>query len=173
MRRLTPIALVLMACVGFTTFPRANADSAGNMQTYLDSRQALGALYMKVPGSRDLKTRAKGVLVFPKIVKAGSVEGVLLTGGEAAVYYTMSAASVGLQAAEPHSMVVMFMTPTALRQFEDSNGWDVGADASAAIIKTGADVSRSVNKPVNVFVYGQSGLMGDLSLEGTRISKLE
>jgi lipid-binding SYLF domain-containing protein len=71
-------------------------------------------------------------------------------------------------------MALVFMTPDALQRFQNSSGWDVGADAEVAVVKSGGggklDASQ-LTKPVQVFVYGNKGLMGSLSLEGTKISK--
>jgi lipid-binding SYLF domain-containing protein len=68
------------------------------------------------------------------------------------------------------------MTPEALKSFQGSSGWEVGANAKVAMIDQGkaADVSSVIaNNPVIAFVFGQQGLMGDLSIEGAKISKLD
>jgi len=64
-----------------------------------------------------------------------------------------------------HSMAIVFMTPDALQRLQTSNGWDVGADASVAVVEAGVGGK--------LFVYGNKGLMGSLSLEGTKISKMD
>jgi len=70
----------------------------------------------------------------------------------------------------------MFMTSEALQQFQRSSGWDVGGDASVTLVEIGAngavDASR-LNKPIVAFLFGNAGLMANLSLEGTKVSKLD
>jgi lipid-binding SYLF domain-containing protein len=68
------------------------------------------------------------------------------------------------------------MTGDAIAKFRNSNGWAVGGDASVAIVKVGANGSidtSTVSKPVQVFMLTNSGLIGDLSLGGTKITKLD
>jgi lipid-binding SYLF domain-containing protein len=68
------------------------------------------------------------------------------------------------------------MTPGALEAFRNSSGWEAGANAKVAMIDQGkaADVNSIIaNNPVIAFVFGQQGLMGDLSVEGAKITKLD
>lgn len=157
-----------------------DAATKAKIDSSVDS--SLSELYTSVPGSQDVTQRAAGVLVFPAITKAGFIvggqhgDGALRVGGRTAGYYSTGGMSLGLQAgAEQHSMAMVFMTPEALRRFQASNGWDVGADASVAVVKTGAGgkiEASQLTKPVQVFVFGNKGLMGSVALEGTKISKV-
>lgn len=184
MRRLlqTACVLVCVTCVVPGTATVVCADEVTN-RTQVDSSvdTALNNLYASVPGSQGIVRRAAGVLVFPQITKAGSIvggesgSGALRIGGRNIAYYKTGGVSFGLQAgAETHSMVLAFMTPDALQRFQNSSGWDVGADASVAIVQTSAggqlDASQ-LTKPVQVFVFGNTGLMGGLSLQGTKITR--
>jgi lipid-binding SYLF domain-containing protein len=57
-----------------------------------------------------------------------------------------------------------------------SQGWQVGVDGSVVIVDLGADASidtSKINQPVVGFVIGQKGLMYNLTLEGSKISKLK
>jgi lipid-binding SYLF domain-containing protein len=70
----------------------------------------------------------------------------------------------------------MFMTPEARDEFRDSSGWEAGANAQVTMIDQGkaADISSIMaDNPVIAFVFGQKGLMGDLSLQGSKVTKLE
>ena len=66
------------------------------------------------------------------------------------------------------------MTQDALQRFQASNGRDVGADATVAVVKTGAsgkvDASQ-LDKPVQIFIFGEKGLMASVALGGTKITK--
>jgi lipid-binding SYLF domain-containing protein len=127
--------------------------------------------------------KAQGMLVFPEITKAavgvgGSYgEGALIVGDKTAGYYSTTSASVGLQlGAQKYAQIIMFMTPEALDKFRKSSGWEAGANAQVTMIDQGkaANISSVIaDNPVIAFVFGQKGLMGDLSIEGAKISKLE
>ena len=123
------------------------------------------------------------MLVFPEVTKAavgvgGSYgEGALIVGDKTAGYYSTTAASVGLQSVHKKSaQIIMFMTAEALDEFRNSSGWEAGANAQVTMIDEGkaADIGSVLRStPVVAFVFGQKGLMGDLSVEGSKITKLE
>jgi lipid-binding SYLF domain-containing protein len=186
MRRFVQTAFVLLCLVGLVsgTATLARADDASKragIDSSVDS--ALSNLYASVPGSQDVVRRGAGVLVFPSIAKAGFIvggatgDGALRVGGKSVGYYNTSGLSFGLQAgAETHSLAFVFMTRDALQHFQNSDGWDAGADASVAVVQAGGGGkldTKQMTKPVQVFVYGNKGLMGSLSLEGTKITKLK
>jgi lipid-binding SYLF domain-containing protein len=185
----TATALVVgsFAFAGCTTTPNSSSSEAPNPS----KRQSINAsvdetisrLYTTVPGSRELVGKARGVLVFPSVVQAGFIvggqygEGALRVGGSTVGYYSTVSASVGLQAgAQSKAIVFLFMTQDALDKFRNSEGWSVGGDASVAIVKMGANGvvdTTTATAPVEVFVLTNAGLMGDLSLAGTKVSRLK
>jgi lipid-binding SYLF domain-containing protein len=68
------------------------------------------------------------------------------------------------------------MTPQSLQKFRDSSGWKVGVDGSVALIDLGAGKtidSGNIKDPVVGFIFGSKGLMYNLTLEGSKISKLD
>lgn len=152
--------------------------------TEIDARVsgALDELYQRSPAARDLAERASGILVFPRVLKAGFGlggeygEGSLLVNGAPAQYYRVASASVGFQiGGQSRAQVLMFMTPRALESFRASDGWEAGVDGSIAVIEfgVGEDVStHSATDPIVGFVFGNKGLMYNLSLEGTRYWKV-
>jgi lipid-binding SYLF domain-containing protein len=175
-------ALVLSACS--TTGPGDKGDPAtkrASIDAGVDN--ALATLYTQAQGSRELVAKASGVLVFPSVVSAGFViggsygQGALRVGGRTNGYYSTAAGSVGLLAgAESKSMYILFMTPEALAKFQASNGWTAGVDASVTLINVGADASATTataQQPVIGYVLSKGGLMANLSLDGTKISRLE
>jgi lipid-binding SYLF domain-containing protein len=112
------------------------------------------------------------------LVVGGSYgEGALRVGGKTVGYYSTSAASIGLQAGyQDRSEILMFMSKEALDDFQASSGWEVGGNASVAVIDDGLanEIDTvSAEKPVIAFIFGQEGLMADLSLEGAKISKID
>jgi lipid-binding SYLF domain-containing protein len=145
--------------------------------------EARDACAADIPGCNAAAEKAQGLLVFPKVTKGaigvgGSYgEGALIVDDKTAGYYSTAAASIGLQlGAETYSQIIMFMTLEALDDFRNSSGWQAGANAKVAMIDQGkaADVSSIIaNNPVIAFIFAQQGLMGDLSVEGAKITKLD
>ncbi|MCM3755446.1 YSC84-related protein, partial [Bacillus licheniformis] len=127
-------------------------------------------------------SKARGVLVFPNVLQAGFIvgaqsgNGALRVGGSTVGYYNTSSLSVGLQAgAQSKAVVFLLMTQDALDSFRKSDGWSAGADASVAVVKVGANGavdSNTATAPVEVLVLTNAGLMGDLSVNGTKVTKL-
>lgn len=130
----------------------------------------------------ELTQRAAGMLVFPQVTKGGIAvaseygEGVLRVAGATAGYYSVASASVGLTAGmASHSEIILFMTPEALDTFMKSKGWAIGADTEITVITRGrhdAYDTYTMKKPVLAFVFGAKGLLADLSLQGTKINKI-
>jgi lipid-binding SYLF domain-containing protein len=158
----------------------AMAKTAAEIDTGVDAAREQCA---QIPGCKEASEKAEGMLVFPEVTKAaigvgGSYgEGALIVGDKTAGYYSATSASIGLQlGAQKSAQIIMFMTAEALDKFRESSGWEAGANAQVTMIDEGkaADI-RSVmaDNPVIAFVFGQKGLMGDLSIQGSKITKLE
>ncbi|AOK31368.1 hypothetical protein WS67_08800 [Burkholderia singularis] len=183
----TAVMLGSLALAGCTTTPDKPSTSASDASTReaIDSRvnATLSRLYSTVPGSRELVAKARGVLVFPSVLQAGFIvggqsgNGALRVGGATLGYYNTSSISVGLQAgAQSKAIIFLFMTQDALDKFRSSDGWAAGADASVALVKMGANGavdSSSATSPVEVIVLTNAGLMGDLSVNGTKVTRLK
>lgn len=144
----------------------------------------LPRLYKSATGSQELVAKASGVLVFPRVLAAGLVvggqygEGALRVRNKTEGYHSLASVSVGLQAgAQSKAIIFLFMTQEALNQFRrKEEGWAVGVDASVAVAKVGANGRVEAipgAAPVVAFVLTNVGLMANLSLEGTKISRLK
>jgi lipid-binding SYLF domain-containing protein len=130
-----------------------------------------------------LESRAAGLLVFPHVTKAGAGvagefgEGVLQVKGKTVGYYKVTSASVGLTlGVAKHSEIIMFMTQETLDKFTTSKGWSIGADTGVALMSKGAGAdydSKTLQRPILGFVFGEKGLIADLSLEGSKVTKLK
>lgn len=137
----------------------------------------------EVTGGKEFLEKAEGVLVFPDVVKAGfgiggeTGDGALLIKGETVDYYNTSAASIGFQIGlQFKTVVLVFLQKDALDKFRNSSGWEVGVDASVAIIELGAGVdvnTLNITDPVVGFVFSNKGLMYNLTLEGAKITRLD
>jgi lipid-binding SYLF domain-containing protein len=162
---------------------------AGSVQAALadkidsESNKALEVFKDKVKGADVFLDQAAGYLIFPRVIKVGigigveTGEGVLRVGDSSVDYYRTTSASIGLQlGAQAKSMVIVFMTQDALKKFRDSRGWKVGVDGSIALIDMGKGKtldSHNIKDPVVGFIYGSKGMMLNLTLEGSKFSKLD
>ena len=144
---------------------------------------ALERFQKEVAGANEFLKSAKGVLVFPSVYKAGFVfggeygEGALRIGGKTVDYYSTVAGSWGLQlGAQKKTVILVFMQNEALKKFRNSQGWKAGVDGSVALITVGVEGSIDTTKikdPIVGFVFGQKGLMYNLTLEGSKYTKLK
>ena len=181
MTRRLALGGALLALVGCASSPADQAAQRAEIDAGADA--ALNQLYAQDPAAKTLAGRAKGIAIFPSIVKAGfgvggeSGDGVLRVGGKNVAYYNTSGASIGLQiGAQSYSQVLMFLTDDALARFRDSAGWQAGVDGSVAVLKTGTGGqidTANISDPVVGFVFGQQGLMGDVTIEGSKYTKLD
>jgi lipid-binding SYLF domain-containing protein len=159
----------------------ALAKSAEQIDAEVDA--SLETLDEKLPGAREFVSKAKGLLVFPEVIEAGLFvggeygEGALRINGETVDYYNTVAGSFGFQlGAQAKIVVIAFLTQEALDKFRASSGWEAGVDGSIAIIEAGAGASfdtTKTNAPIAGFVIGRRGLMVDVSLQGSKFTRIQ
>jgi lipid-binding SYLF domain-containing protein len=161
--------------------PRAAiADTAAEIDRDVDS--ALLKLYASTPSAKELSRVAKGILIFPDVVKAGLIvggqygTGALRVEGKTVGYYNTVAASYGLQAgAQKFGYAMFFLTQTALDYLTKSKGWEIGVGPSVVVVDEGLARSlttTSAKEEIYVFFFGQKGLMAGLGVQGSKISKI-
>jgi len=175
-------AAVILAVVGMTLLgpDPAMAASAAGIDRDVDA--ALLNLYETTPAAKALAEKAKGILIFPNIVKAGFVvgaqygNGALLKGGSKVGYYNIVAASYGLQAGvQSFGYAMFFMTDFALNHLENSAGFEVGVGPSIVVVDAGVAKTLTTTTgrdDVYAFIFGQQGLMAGLGLQGSKITKI-
>ena len=170
---LTIVSFFLSACSVFETTAT---------QIDMDADEVLTIFKEDIGGSEVFLNQSAGYLVFPRALRAGLVagaetgEGVLRVGGKTVDYFRITSGSLGLQAgAQARSIVICFMSEDSLNDFRNSSGWRVGVDGSVALIDVGAGKtidSHNVRDPVVGFIFNSSGLMANLTLEGTRFTRI-
>jgi lipid-binding SYLF domain-containing protein len=143
---------------------------------------ALEKFEKDVKGGKEFLKSAKGVLVFPSVIKAGFGiggeygEGAMRIKGKTVEYYSTAAASIGFQiGAQSKTVLLVFMQDKALKGFRGSSGWEAGVDGSVALVELGAGGSidtTNVKDPIVGFVFGNKGLMYNLTLEGSKFTKI-
>ena len=178
------LGLALIAAGCSTTSPSANPANAPETRVSIDANvdAALQKLYAQAPDSQALVRKARGVLVFPSVLSAGFVvggsygKGALRVAGRNEGYYSTTAASVGLLAgADSKAIYILFMTDAALEKFRASDGWTAGADASVSVLKAGAAANAdtsTIQQAVVGYVLTNSGLMANLAIDGTKVTRL-
>ena len=181
--RRTLLAFSFMSAItlSFGFGNRANAATAEDLDR--DAAQALQRLYKTSPVAADISKRAKAVLVFPNIVKAGLIfggsygEGVLMKGSKVVDYYNSVGGSWGLQAgAQSYGYAVYLMTNEAEAYLDKSHGWEIGVGPTVVVVNEGVakNLSSSTLKDsAYAFIFDQQGLMVSLSIEGTKISRIK
>jgi lipid-binding SYLF domain-containing protein len=178
---LKALCLAFVAAIALVAEPRDGAAGASSIDA--DANETLHSFVRQVPGAKELATKAAGILVFPNVVKAGIGiggeygEGILLNQKQVEGYYNLISASFGFQlGVQARSIIIMFMTQDALDGFKRRAGWKIGVDGSVTIITVGVGGSIDSDKivsPVIGFVLDQTGLMYNLTLEGTKISRID
>ncbi len=128
-------------------------------------------------------THAKGVLVIPRVVRAGLIvggeygKGALRIEGKTVDYYSLAGASFGLQLGiQEKNVILVFMEEGALKKFRESNGWKAGVDGAVVVADTGVEGSvdtTTYKAPVVAFVFGQRGFMVNATLDGAKFTKLK
>jgi lipid-binding SYLF domain-containing protein len=171
--------MVFAAAIMMSPQP-AIADTAAEIDS--DVNSALQKLYDRTPAAKELSKVAKGILVFPGIVKGGLIiggqygEGALSKEGKTIGYYNTVAASYGLQAGvQKFGYAMFFMTESALKYLEKSDGWEIGVGPSVVIVDEGVAKSLSTTtakSDIYAFFFDQKGLMAGLGLQGTKITKI-
>ena len=159
----------------------AQAASAEDLNR--DSAQALHNLTQTNRVAADLAQHARAVLVFPNIVKAGLVfggaygEGTLSKGGHVTDYYNSVTGSWGLQAgAQSYGYVVFLMNDKAVGYIDKSKGWEIGVGPTVVVVDEGVAKnfsSSTLKRDAYAFIFNQQGLMAGVSIEGTKISRID
>lgn len=180
-RSLLTLAFATAVAISAGIYSPANAATTKE-ELNSDANQALAALIKNNPNAADLARKAKAVLIFPNIVKAGFVfggaygEGVLKQDSKTDGYYNSITASFGWQVgAQSYGYVVFLMTDKAVHYVHETHGWEIGVGPTVVVVNEGVakNLSSSTLKDdAYAFIFDQQGLMASLSLEGTKISRI-
>ena len=177
MKKILPVLLVIL-CSSYG--PSVYAASAQEIDIKVD--EALERFDSEVQGGKTFLEKAKGVLVFPEVMKAGFGiggeygEGALRINEKTVDYYSTAAASIGFQfGAQIKTVVLVFLDSSELEKFRNSDGWEAGVDGSVVLVELGGgkDLNTlNVEDPIVGFILSNKGLMYNLTLEGSKLTKL-
>ncbi len=175
------VSMSLLLAIFILVFPRmSQAATAGEINR--DVNGALETLYRTTPAAKNMAKIAKGILVFPDIIKAGLIvggqygEGALRVGGKTTGYYRTVAASYGLQAgAQSFGYALFFIDNEGLNYLKNSKGWEIGVGPSVVVVDEG--VARSLTTTtmksgIYAFIFEQKGLMAGIGIQGSKITRI-
>lgn len=173
----------MMATTGCQTNSSDMAAPRRATQTELRKAAALSLqeLYKTMPFARTLVPKAKAIIVFPRIYKAGFVvggqtgDGVSLSStGVPLNYYNISAASYGLQAgAQGFGYALFVMSDKGVEYISKTAGWEIGVGPSVVLVDEGLAknlTTTTMKDDIYSFVYDQKGLMAGIGLQGSKIT---
>lgn len=182
MKRFPIFAGLMLALMFVLTGCQTSGGMSKAAQIDRDADFALRKLYDSTPEARKLAARAKGILVFPGIVKGGFLfgayygDGALRKNGRTVGYYNNSAFSYGLQAGvQSFGYALFFMSDGALNYLNQSSGWEIGVGPSIVIVDAGMArnlTTTTLQHDIYGFVFDQKGLMAGLGLQGSKITRI-
>ncbi|WP_423761539.1 YSC84-related protein [Burkholderia sp. NLJ2] len=182
-RKLAAISLLAVTAACSTSqSPSASGTSAEDAVLDQDAQAALANLYVATPQAKDVAAKAKGILVFPSVVRAGFIAGAshgtgeLIEGGKVTGYYATTSVTYGLQAGvQTYGYVMMFMSDKALDNLKTSAGFEVGMAPTVVIGDAGAArnlTTATLQSDIYAFIFDQKGLMAGIGLRGSKITRL-
>lgn len=143
---------------------------------------SLTKLYETTSLAEILRKDAKGILVFPSMVKGGFMvgaqygKGALRKDGETVGYYNAFSASYGLQVGmQAFGYALFFMNEKALAYLYESSGWEIGVGPTIVVMDAGAAktlTTTTAKDDIYAFIFDQKGLMAGVALQGTKITKI-
>jgi len=160
----------------------ANINAKSSLEIDAAIESAIDRFTNEIQGAQTYLDGARGILVIPKMIKAGLVlgleygEGALVVDNIKVQYYRAFSGSLGLQLGiGSKDLIILFYDDEAMDDFLYSSGWQVGVDGSVALLDMGAGGSLDSTEsqdPIIGFVFGHKGLIAGLSLEGTKFTKI-
>ena len=154
--------------------------SAANLDE--QATAALKKLYAESPATKALGAKAKAIIVFPEIFRAALLvggqggNGAMFKDGKIVDHYNIAGAAVGLEGgAQTYSYAIFLMTDEAVERLATLEGYEIGAQPNIVVVNAaaGANVSTTTEqRDVYAYVYDAHGLMGGVSVQGLKITKL-
>jgi lipid-binding SYLF domain-containing protein len=177
-----PTLVLLLATLALDVSSPALSRGSSASEVDREVMQSLSSLYKNTPDAKVLADKAVAMLVFPRIVKGGFIiggqfgDGALRKNGKSVAYYRSLAASYGFQAGiQAFGYVLFFMDDASVEYLNNSSGWELGVGPSLVVLDEGFGKNLStttLQKGVYAFIFDQTGLMGGMGIQGTKITKI-
>ena len=172
------LSLFLLLSLNFSQ--TTSARNSNEIDASIES--ALDRFSEEVQGSQGYLDGARGILVIPRMIKAGVVlgmeygEGALIVDDIKVQYYRAFSTSLGIQlGVGAKDLVILFFDDEAMDDFLYSSGWQAGVDGAVALWTMGAGGSIDTTEsqdPIVGFVFGHKGIIAGVSFEGTKFTKI-
>ncbi|MEA1921195.1 MAG: lipid-binding SYLF domain-containing protein [Pseudomonadota bacterium] len=182
MKKISKVPICCLFAITMMGFMQLLAFAGSAHQINQKVEIGLQNLYASSPTAQELETVAKGILVFPDIIKGGMIvggqygEGALIINGKIVAHYNTVAASYGLQiGAQSFGYAMFLMTDSALQYLQKSSGWEVGVGPSIVMVDKGVATTLTTStakEDIYAFCFSQKGLMAGLGLQGSKITKI-
>ena len=166
----------------FGPLSAVSAHAASRAKLAVAGVEALHKLEASDPAARLYAKHARAILVFPSVLKAGLIfggetgNGVLLVHGRPTEYYNLSGGSWGLQiGGQDFSYALFFMNNSAIAYLRRAEGFSAGTGPSIVVVNKGAAAeanTTTLTHDVYAFPFNARGLMADLTLQGTKITRI-
>ncbi|RKP43603.1 YSC84-related protein [Trinickia fusca] len=183
-RKIAMISLLAAGVACSTGQSPSASDTSTSPDPVLDQdcQAALASLFDGTPKAKELSDKAKGILVFPSVVRAGFIAGAshgtgeLIENGKVTGYYATTSVTYGLQAGiQKYGYVMMFMSDSALDELKTKPGFEVGMAPTIVIGDAGAAknmTTATLQSDIYAFIFDQKGLMAGIGLRGSKITRL-
>ena len=137
-------SLLVTLLIGTLALISNQATAASPEDLNKDASHALAMLLKTNVVAADVSKKAKAILIFPNIVKAGLIfggaygEGVLRQDDKNDGYYNSVTASFGWQAgAQSYGYVVFLMSDKAVKYIRETHGWEIGVGPTVVMVDAG------------------------------------
>ncbi len=180
MKGLAKVLPVLIAAIFFVTFTSAAwAQSQQDAQQVVSNAQTTLQDFQNSPGFKKELDQAKGVLIFPQVIKGGLIiggsggNGVFLAkqadgNWSQPAFFSLKSATLGAQiGGETSQIVILAMTQRAIDSAL-SQSIDLGVGASYVVASTGGGYTSVPNADFVVFAKSR-GLYAGLNLKGSHL----
>jgi lipid-binding SYLF domain-containing protein len=174
---MSKLSCVVLAAVCATACASAPKSAQDRQTLQQQASVAVGQMINRDPTLQPTLQHAYAYAIFPEVGKAGALfaggaygRGVLYVQGQPAGFVTLTQGSVGFElGGQTFSELLVLNTPAQVQALQ-AGQFNVGAQASAVIVKSGAAAQTQFANNVGVFVMPRGGLMAGISLTGQQIN---
>jgi lipid-binding SYLF domain-containing protein len=181
-RHLLPLGVAIAIAPTLLTVVPRKAQAATRAEIDGEVTNALRTLHAQA-NTRPLFARAKSILIFPRILSGGFIvggqygQGALIAGEQTLGYYNIAGASFGFTiGAQVAGLAMFFMTDAARAALDAASGWEIGTGPTVVAVDQGLQAnitSTTLSEPVYAISFSQQGLMASLSINGSKITRIQ
>lgn len=167
------VLLSVLVVAGCSTAPKSQAERRGLVA---EADATVEMMMAKDPGLRDLIDGSAGYAVYPNVGAAGAVvggaygRGLVFERGRPVGFTELNQGAVGaIIGGQTYSQLIVFHNEAALGRLKAGN-FDIGAEASAVLLKAGVAAATRVEGGFSIFQMPKGGLMATAAVTGQKIN---